>query len=665
MTDRTSFFKWQPVTRRFVAILIFVSFSQFQPTARAQVFTWTGAQDNQFFAVPGNWSPVGIPSASSEIRFNSAPTAASGLRIFDGSSVASALVIDGANTILRPEGTFSTSFLRVGGTSTGASSSFSSMNLVNFNGNTRFVTSALDVGTFSSSLPGFGQTGNLQVGAGTEVIVNNSANIGNQGNNGFLSIVGAQMTINLVFNVGLSSNTQSASFGFVTVQGGSTLDVNGITTLGRILAAGATADATLEAGNNSTISLEDVTLGIGASGTIVSNNSVVSGLNFDLGRVASGTTGDGHLNAIFGGRITANSINLATSDSTIRAASNGEIITNSINMSDGMMFIEGGSIESGSVLTLQSGNLFLSSGLGNFRSLRSVGSGTIEWTGGDIRLRDEFTLINNGGLFNLNTVVPAAGRLILDNDVLILSEIQVDGEISAPRIYSFGDLILNDATVMGMTELSGSSRTFVDGVIEFVGIVTGRGQFIGADSIVRFLGRYEPGNDTEGAVSISFDGGVELASSSVLDLEIFGSEHGQYDQLDISGDLLISGDLEITCPNGFIPAPGDEFMIAEIDGITSGEFDSLSEGSVAANMGDVELAISYVGGDGNDVVLIAKSKSILLGDVNGDGLVNLLDIQPFVDLVSSGGYQAEADTNGDGLVNLLDVESFIELLSGA
>ena len=54
----------------------------------------------------------------------------------------------------------------------------------------------------------------------------------------------------------------------------------------------------------------------------------------------------------------------------------------------------------------------------------------------------------------------------------------------------------------------------------------------------------------------------------------------------------------------------------------------------------------------------------ILGDVNCDGEVNLLDVQPFIDLLSSGGFSDKADINGDGSVNLLDVDPFIALLAG-
>ena len=59
-----------------------------------------------------------------------------------------------------------------------------------------------------------------------------------------------------------------------------------------------------------------------------------------------------------------------------------------------------------------------------------------------------------------------------------------------------------------------------------------------------------------------------------------------------------------------------------------------------------------------------NSVSNLLGDINCDGAVDLLDVSPFVDALSGGEFVAKADINLDGAVNLLDVSPFIELLSG-
>ena len=65
-----------------------------------------------------------------------------------------------------------------------------------------------------------------------------------------------------------------------------------------------------------------------------------------------------------------------------------------------------------------------------------------------------------------------------------------------------------------------------------------------------------------------------------------------------------------------------------------------------------------------DNIVITAGGSVLKGDVNLDGLINLLDVNPFVDELQSGGNQAEADTNCDGEVNLLDVGPFVDLLGG-
>ena len=54
---------------------------------------------------------------------------------------------------------------------------------------------------------------------------------------------------------------------------------------------------------------------------------------------------------------------------------------------------------------------------------------------------------------------------------------------------------------------------------------------------------------------------------------------------------------------------------------------------------------------------------LILGDVNQDGVVNLLDVGPLVDLLTNGTFQLEADINSDGEVNLLDVGLFVELLT--
>ena len=47
-----------------------------------------------------------------------------------------------------------------------------------------------------------------------------------------------------------------------------------------------------------------------------------------------------------------------------------------------------------------------------------------------------------------------------------------------------------------------------------------------------------------------------------------------------------------------------------------------------------------------------------------DGTVDFFDIQPFIDVLSSGEFQAEADVNCDTVVDFFDIQAFIAILMG-
>ena len=65
----------------------------------------------------------------------------------------------------------------------------------------------------------------------------------------------------------------------------------------------------------------------------------------------------------------------------------------------------------------------------------------------------------------------------------------------------------------------------------------------------------------------------------------------------------------------------------------------------------------------DDYHMFVNDRPFVLCDVNLDGSADLLDVAPFIDLIGSGGYLAQADTNSDGEINLLDVAGFIDCLA--
>ncbi len=75
---------------------------------------------------------------------------------------------------------------------------------------------------------------------------------------------------------------------------------------------------------------------------------------------------------------------------------------------------------------------------------------------------------------------------------------------------------------------------------------------------------------------------------------------------------------------------------------------------------DKMMSVTLVGSPG----IFKEDMGGIVGDINCDGVVNLSDVNPFVQLISTGGFSAKADINGDGAVNLSDVSPFVALLSG-
>ena len=66
----------------------------------------------------------------------------------------------------------------------------------------------------------------------------------------------------------------------------------------------------------------------------------------------------------------------------------------------------------------------------------------------------------------------------------------------------------------------------------------------------------------------------------------------------------------------------------------------------------------------DNLAFLAAGDDCILGDVNGDTVVDLLDVNPFVDAVLSGTFSCEADVNEDTVVDLLDVNPFVALILG-
>ena len=179
-----------------------------------------------------------------------------------------------------------------------------------------------------------------------------------------------------------------------------------------------------------------------------------------------------------------------------------------------------------------------------------------------------------------------------------------DGTVSAPAVtntVAAGDNDSSQSVDVGnkVTEIIDGTRgaTFVDSG----GILKGSGT-VGVLTVASG-GIVAPGH-SPGCLS---SGNLNIVGT--YQAEIGGTDACTgYDQLKVTGTVTLSGTLDTSLYNGFKPAKGQSYTIIDNDGsdAVSGTFTGLAEGATFTVDGYV-LGISYVGGDGNDVVLTVKS----------------------------------------------------------
>lgn len=68
--------------------------------------------------------------------------------------------------------------------------------------------------------------------------------------------------------------------------------------------------------------------------------------------------------------------------------------------------------------------------------------------------------------------------------------------------------------------------------------------------------------------------------------------------------------------------------------------------------------------NGEFVYTVDSTALVLLGDCNQNGVVDFLDIAPFITVLTSASFLEQADCNRDGVVNFLDITPFIAILAG-
>ncbi|MEM9886567.1 MAG: T9SS type A sorting domain-containing protein [Bacteroidota bacterium] len=163
-----------------------------------------------------------------------------------------------------------------------------------------------------------------------------------------------------------------------------------------------------------------------------------------------------------------------------------------------------------------------------------------------------------------------------------------------------GDVLVNEGIVIAnncdnQTIVDGTFNNNADAILSADGLISSSSTVF-ADSSILEVGN-SPG-------CITFTQGEDF-SGAILRFEIEGTTVcTEYDNIEVGGALTLN-DAVLELSGSYTPQLGDEFTIFQNDNTTDavvGTFAGLSEGSTI-RFNNTELTISYIGGNGNEVIL--------------------------------------------------------------
>ena len=183
-----------------------------------------------------------------------------------------------------------------------------------------------------------------------------------------------------------------------------------------------------------------------------------------------------------------------------------------------------------------------------------------------------------GGVATVN--VSNNGRIEVGNELHLWESGTLD--VSQQGSVIVGDPVLRPASTVSIADgaiLSGTGTIIGD-------VLVGGGRFIRAGTLA-------PGA-SPGKMTI--DGSVLIDEFGILSLELAGTTEGLFDQLVVTGSLVVLGTIEVTLLNDFTPQVGDTFNLFNVGGTLDLSQTSfvLPNGLFLVSLGTGEFQVSVV-----------------------------------------------------------------------
>ncbi len=321
------------------------------------------------------------------------------------------------------------------------------------------------------------------------------------------------------------------------------------------------------------------------SGTIISSGAVsFTGAVGGIGALSIGDLGTADFRPAAGGPVTLTFASLTLTNRAQLTGTDNFIVAGPFTWNGGE--VDGApdtSLTAQGGMTLSGGNLY-------GRTL--VNAGAAVWNGGGVGIDDDASFINTGTFDD-----------------------QIDDNFGGPDCPLFDNQGLflksgGDGTTYLQMMLQNSGTVNIEhGTLELsCGFVQGSGGSISGSVSGSFSnpGQYDSGPSPNPPVLTNYTQTV----TGTLDEQIGGLTAGtQYGQIIVNGDVNLAGTLQVVLINGFTAQLGNQFTIIDNRGNNpiNGTFTNLPAGATVWDTTHTyRFTISYVGGDGNDVVLTAQ-----------------------------------------------------------
>ncbi|VUD61829.1 Adhesin BmaC autotransporter [Thalassocella blandensis] len=364
-------------------------------------------------------------------------------------------------------------------------------------------------------------------------------------------------------------------------------------------------------GGNYSLILSGVISGSGNLTKTVSANLELTGTN-----TWSGTTTIQAGQIIVAGDSNLGTGNIVFSNGTLNVTGNGVTIDNNIVMSSGGTVSNAnditlsGTVSGSGTLTktgagtlslsgtqTQTGGTNVTAGGVNIAGDSNIGSGTVTLNGGNL------TITGTGTIDNSISIGSSNGTITNSNSVTLSGVVSGTG---SPTKAGVGALFLTGTnTNTGLLNISAGTLSNTGTVSSLVTVSSGatlEGAGVFSSPVVINSGGTVQLGSSPGTMTLV--SGFTLNPGGTLVTRINGNVAGtSYDQYNVSGTVSLGGTLSVIGTH--TGAGGESYNIINNDASdsVSSTFNGLAEGNQSTTLNSIPLAISYVGGSGNDVVL--------------------------------------------------------------